>query len=154
MPGKPAVTVVIQQGVFPDEVKAPVQYGARFKAAVVYLTQYQMLPAKRTGELLEALCGTPPSTGTVMNLIEQGRCRVEAPHRALAEALLRQPAVGADETGARVEGRLHWLHILASESLRMPSRSRSGSPSRSMCLSPSSRNDSTSRLISTQFLRF
>ena len=27
-----------QQGAFPDEVKAPVQYGARFKAAVVYLT--------------------------------------------------------------------------------------------------------------------
>ena len=107
----------LQQGAFPDEVKAPVQYGARFKAAVVYLTQYQMLPAKRTGELLEALCGTHPSTGTVMNLIEQGRRRLEAPHRALAEALLRQPVVGADETGARVEGRLHWLHVLASESL-------------------------------------
>ena len=52
-----------------------------------------------------------------MNLIEQGRRRLEAPHRALAKALLRQPVAGADETGARVEGRLHWLHVLASESL-------------------------------------
>ena len=52
-----------------------------------------------------------------LNLIEQGRRRLEAPHRALAEALLRQPVAGADETGARVEGRLHWLHVLASESL-------------------------------------
>ena len=64
--------VYLQQGAFPDEVQAPVQYGARFKAAVVYLTEYHMLPAKRTGELLEAWCGTPPSTGIVMNLIEQG----------------------------------------------------------------------------------
>jgi len=92
----------LQQGAFPDEVQAPVQYGARFKAAVVYLTEYHMLPAKRTGELLEALCGTHPSTGTVMNLIKQGR-RLEAPHRVLAEALLRQPAAGADEMGAWVE---------------------------------------------------
>ena len=76
------------------------QYGARFKAAMVYLTEYQMLPAKRTGELLEALCGTHPSTGTVMNLIEQGRCRLEAPHRALAEALLASQLPGRTRRGS------------------------------------------------------
>ena len=64
----------LQQGTFPDEVQAPVQYGPRFRALVVCLTQHQMLPAKRTGELLEAWCGVHPSTGTVMNLIrEAGR---------------------------------------------------------------------------------
>ena len=117
VPGKPAVAVVIyNKG--PSPTRSRLQCSTEPVSRPPWSTsQYHMLPAKRTGELLEAWCGAPPSTGTVMNLIEQGRRRLEAPHRALAEALLRQPVVGADETGARVEGRLHWLHVLASESL-------------------------------------
>ena len=78
---------------------------------------YQMLPAKRTGELLEAWCGVHPSTGTVMNLIREAGRRLEPSHRKIAETLLRQPVAGADETGVRAGGRLHWLHVLVTESL-------------------------------------
>ena len=107
----------LQQGTFPDEVQAPVQHGPRFRALAVCLTQHQMLPAKRTGELPGAWCGVHPSTGTVMNLIREAGRRLEPSHRKIAETLLRQPVAGADETGVRAGGRLHWLHVLVTESL-------------------------------------
>ena len=77
------------------------QYGPRFRALAVCLTQHQMLPAKRTGELPGARCGVHPSTGTVMNLIREAGRRLEPSHRKIAETLLRQPVAGADETGVR-----------------------------------------------------
>ena len=42
---------------FPDGVKAPVQYGTRIGAFVLYLLHYQLLPEKRLVELLADLLG-------------------------------------------------------------------------------------------------
>ena len=39
---------------FPDEVKAPVQYGPRIAAVVIYLLHYQLLPEDRLAELMAA----------------------------------------------------------------------------------------------------
>lgn len=39
------------QGTFPSEVQQPTQYGKRFKALLVYLNTYQLLPLKRIAEL-------------------------------------------------------------------------------------------------------
>ncbi|MCW5223361.1 hypothetical protein D5041_07050 [Verminephrobacter aporrectodeae subsp. tuberculatae] len=45
------------RGVFPPDVTAAVQYGPRAKAAAVHLNQYQMLPLKRTGQVMgDLLC--------------------------------------------------------------------------------------------------
>ena len=52
-----------------------------------------------------------------MNLIREAGRRLEPSHRKIAETLLRQPVAGADETGVRAGGRLHWLHVLVTESL-------------------------------------
>ena len=76
----------LQQGTFPDEVQAPVQYGPRFRALVVCLTQHQMLPAKRTGELLEAWCGVHPSTGTDETGVRAGG-RLHWLHALVTESL-------------------------------------------------------------------
>ena len=43
-----------------EEVNAPVQYGQRVRATVVYLMNYQHLPFKRTSELFDALFGLLP----------------------------------------------------------------------------------------------
>jgi transposase len=42
---------------FPDEVKAPVQYGPRIAAVVIYLLHYQLLPEDRLAELMADLFG-------------------------------------------------------------------------------------------------
>lgn len=43
------------KGEFPKDVKAPVQYGINLKAYVVYLMIYQLIPYKRTTDLLKNL---------------------------------------------------------------------------------------------------
>jgi transposase len=102
------------RGEFPEGVKAPVQYGPRLKAAVVHLTQHHMLPAQRTADLMGDLCDLPLSDATVLAAVTEASERLEATVAAIAEGVVATPVVHADETGLRVAGKLHWLHVLAT----------------------------------------
>ncbi len=104
-------------GVFPAEVKAPVQYGPRVCAAAVYLTQHQMVPLQRAGVALGDLCGLPLSQATVQAAIEQAHAVVKPVVDEIGQALTRQPVAQADESGLRVNKQLHWLHVLCTTSL-------------------------------------
>lgn len=57
----------INSAEFPEDVKSPVQYGARAKAAAVYLKNYQLLPYERTGELFEDLYSLPICQASLVN---------------------------------------------------------------------------------------
>src|ERR1700685_1448868 len=50
---------------FPEGVAAPVQYGARIAAFVVYLLHFQLLPEKRLAELMADLFGVRLTTATI-----------------------------------------------------------------------------------------
>jgi transposase len=102
---------------FPAEVKAPVQYGPRVKAAVVHLSQHHMLPAQRTAQVLGDLCDLPLSDATVLSAVSEASAQVEPVVEVIAERLVATPVVHADETGLRVAGKLHWLHGLATDHL-------------------------------------
>jgi transposase len=56
------------QGRAPDGAGAPVQYGPRIAAIIVYLHAGQFLPEKRTAQALAELPGIPLSSGTVAAL--------------------------------------------------------------------------------------
>ena len=64
----------ISIAVFPDEVRAPVQYGAAFGAVGVYLVQQQLVPYERACEVMEDLLGPSMSVGTLQGLVE--RCAI------------------------------------------------------------------------------
>jgi transposase len=102
------------RGEFPEGVNAPVQYGSRLKAAVVHSTQHHMLPAQRTAELMGDLFDLPLSDATVLAAVEEARQRLEPTVTAIGQAISAAPIAHADETGLRVEGKLHWLHVLAT----------------------------------------
>ncbi len=55
------------QGCFPEQVKAPVQYGIRIKAASAYLQHQHFLPEDRLSEALQDLYGCRMSPGTRAN---------------------------------------------------------------------------------------
>lgn len=57
----------INRAEFPEDVKSPVQYGPRAKATAAYLTNYQLLPYERTGELFEDLYSLPICQATLVN---------------------------------------------------------------------------------------
>lgn len=105
------------KGQFPADVTQPVQYGPRLKAQAVYLNSYQLLPLARLCELMEDFYGHRPSEAFILqangDFVEQTRPTVEAVQLQLKAA----DVAHFDESGVRVEGHLHWLHVAATESL-------------------------------------
>ena len=53
---------------FPDWVAAPVQYGKRIGAVVLYLLHYQLLPEKRLATLMADLFGVRLATATIARI--------------------------------------------------------------------------------------
>lgn len=104
----------VHLGRFPAAVTAPVQYGPRSKAAVVQLTHHHMLPLARTGELMGDLFGLPMSDATVLAIQAEAQVRLAPTVAAMGEALTAAPVAHADETGMRVAGKIHWLHVLVT----------------------------------------
>ncbi len=104
----------VQRSAFPEKVKAPVQYGAGVSAFAVYMTQYQLLPYQRTAEVLDELAGIAISPGSIHRAVTVAAMRLEAPVAAIRGALVEAPVAHADETGMRVGGGLHWLHVLST----------------------------------------
>jgi transposase len=62
---------------FPEDVKAPVQYGAAVGAVGVYLVQQQLLPYERACEVIEDLLGPTMSEGTLQTLVQRCAEQVE-----------------------------------------------------------------------------
>ena len=61
------------RGVFPADVTQPVQYGERIKSVMVYLTNYQLLPWKRSCQMLADLFSCPVSEGTLQSAAQNCR---------------------------------------------------------------------------------
>ena len=101
----------ISKADFPEGVTQPVQYGPEIKAQAVYFNQYQLLPLERTGEVFETLYGQALSEGTILEACQEVAERVEGGNATIKKHLTEQEdVVHFDETGARVEGKLGWLH--------------------------------------------
>ena len=98
----------------PAGVSAPVQYGPHAAAIAVYLCLGQHLPVERTASLLADLFGTPMSTGTVVAWTTRAAAGLEPFTAAARQQLADAELVHVDETGLRVAGRLHWLHVACS----------------------------------------
>jgi transposase len=102
---------------FPLGVAQPVQYGERFKALLVYLNAYQLVPMKRLTELVQDWFGQPVSQGTLDHALAQVAESVEGVLEQVADGLVTSAVAHADETGVRVAGKLHWLHVMSTPGL-------------------------------------
>src|SRR3954462_12042303 len=98
----------------PAGVTAPVAYGPHAAAIAVYLCLGQHLPVERTAGLLAELFGTPMSVGTVAAWTARAAAGLEPFTAAAVAGLAAAELVHADETGLRVAGRGHWLHVATS----------------------------------------
>ena len=99
---------------FPEGVAAPVQYGPAVRAAALYLGGYQMIPYQRLAETFGELFGCPLSQGTLANIVRSGGHAAAAAMGPVREALRQAPTAHADETGCRVMGKRHWLHVFST----------------------------------------
>jgi transposase len=115
----------------PDGVGAPVQYGEQVRALVLYLYGGQFLSRDRTAQAMAELFGIHLSTGTIVTMQARATATLEKEFLPLLRGLLREADVlGADETGLRVEGKLHWVHCARTDKLTLvtvhPRRGRVG----------------------------
>lgn len=102
-------------GQWPEHIRGNIQYGRRFKAFCVYLLSYQLLPYERAGDLLKVLFGYQPGGGTLTQAQQQAFEGLEPVEAEIKEAIRGSPHSHSDETGMRVEGKTHWLHVCSTE---------------------------------------
>ena len=102
------------QGSFPEEVKAPVQYGVRIKAVSAYLQHQHFIPEDRLSEALMDLYGCPMSTGTIANTSKFLGQKLSGIGEQLAAAVKAAPVKHLDETGFRIAGKTQWLHVVST----------------------------------------
>ena len=94
----------------PEGVTAPVQYGPRITAIILYLYVGQFLSKKRTAAALAELFGTPVSQGTVAAMTTRAAGGLGGFLEWTRANLAAAEVVNFDETGLRVEGKLRWVH--------------------------------------------
>jgi len=102
---------------FPHEAAAPIQYGPTLAATAVYLTQQQLLPLARTCEVLRDLLGVQMSEGTLCELIHKCAGQLVPVEQQIKAALIQAQVIHQDETGVRVAGKRHWMHVTCTPSL-------------------------------------
>jgi transposase len=105
------------KGKFPDAVTQPVQYGPQLQGTAVYLSQYHFLPNQRLQELFAELFRVPLSQGTLDTILSRTHEKLEEFDIGVRDALIKSEIVHFDESGMRVNKKLHWLHVASNELL-------------------------------------
>ena len=103
------------QAEFPAGVSAPVQYGRAFQSFLVYLHEYQLVSQERVSQFCEDLYGYAVSEGTLAKAREQCFAELAEFETAVKKRLGQSAVLHSDESGVRDEGKLHWVHVAASE---------------------------------------
>ena len=102
---------------FPEGVRATVQYGPSVLSRALYLHGYQLLPYARTTEAMRELFGCALSSGTLSTAVRQCSSGLVETELKIKRGLRRSPVIHADETGLRVAGRLHYVHVASNSRL-------------------------------------
>jgi transposase len=117
-------------GTAPQGVTAPVQYGPRITAIILYLYVGQFLSKQRTAQALAELFGTPVSDATVATVTQRAADGLEGFVKEVTDRIATSEVVGFDETGLRVANRLHWVHCARTGKYTLitchPKRGREG----------------------------
>lgn len=99
---------------FPEDVKAYTQYGPRIKSFVIYLSKGQLIPEDRLQEAMGDIFSLKISTATIVNIIVEFSKLTEPIQAAVLEKLKIANIKHVDETGFRINSKLHWLHVICN----------------------------------------
>src|SRR6266704_3464694 len=102
------------RALFPDGVNAPVQYGARITAFVIYLLHYQLLPENRLAALMADLFGVKVAAATIARMSRTCAERLRGFAQTVRDLVAGAPVKHMDETGFRIGGKTQWLHVAST----------------------------------------
>jgi transposase len=95
---------------FPSQVGQPVQYGSRIKALSVLLNNDYKLPLKKIEQLTGDLWGCSFNESTVLAANASMYTSLKPVEEKIQSSILASEVAHFDETGMRVEKKLHWFH--------------------------------------------
>ena len=99
---------------FPEGVSAPVQYGPRLAAVVLYLLHYQLLPEQRLAELMADLFAVKLASATLARISRDCAHRFQGFAQSVCALVAAAPVKHLDETGFRIAGKTQWLHVFCT----------------------------------------
>jgi transposase len=104
---------------FPAAVSAPACYGPRIRALGIYLVCYQHLPVARAAAILSDWVRAPISVATLQAFVTQGADGLDGFLEEIRGQLQGADVAHFDETGARVDGALSWIHCASTDQLTL-----------------------------------
>ena len=105
------------KSVFPKALVQEAQYGNGIKSLGVYLQNYHMIPYARCVEIIYDLTAHKLSQGSLANFQSRMHTKLEPFQAKLKNLLLQSPVLNVDETGARLNGKLNWMHVTSTDLL-------------------------------------
>ena len=105
------------RGVFPAGVTGRVQYGTGVKTWAAYFQSQHFVPVERTAQIFEDLLNHRLSEATLIQAGQELSGCVEPATEAVKTQLRNAAVLHTDESGLRVKGKLHWLHVAATDRL-------------------------------------
>ena len=103
-----------REGGFPEGINAAVQYGENLQSLVVALNTVGAVSICRTREILGNVFNIPLSEGTIKPMVSRCAGNLAAAIARIGRLVTGSDVDNADETGFRVEGSLHWAHVLCN----------------------------------------
>lgn len=107
----------LQLGEYPPEVTASVQYGPAVRAFVTKLSVEHKMPLEQISQLFEDMYGYALNSATVEDALERAYELAEPVEAQVVTQLSEAELAHYDETGVRVAGKLHWLHVASTDTL-------------------------------------
>ena len=98
-------------GVFPQDVKAPVQLGPNICSFIVYLNTKHVLPYERLCMIASDLLNFDISEGSIENILQRAYKNGKHLHNEILKNIKEQSWLGSDETSVRVEAKKWWLWV-------------------------------------------
>lgn len=111
---------------FPENVKASISYGSNAESLVGYLFSRQYMPFDRMRELFNNAFHLPISEGGLHELLNRLVAKSAPAYQLIKEKISQSTVVGADETGAKINGDKSWIWTWQNDKLTfiVPSRNR------------------------------
>ena len=94
---------------FPDGITSSVGYGPMVESLVGYFHSRQYIPFLRMQELFRDIFSVPISEGGIHSLLNRLASKALPVYNKIREMVTKVLAVGADETGGRLNGKKIWI---------------------------------------------
>lgn len=100
---------------FPESVKYPFQYGPNILSSAIYFKNHHFIPYERISELFNDVMGIKICSATIIKAERECFQNLEEFENIIREKVIASPVIHCDETGMKIQGKRHWLHVASTD---------------------------------------